>query len=193
MRGQERPGKPEGAILISGPAWIGGEKPRRFGRDRQGSGSGAEARHWPRAGGVPPAGPRVRAASQQGRPERKSGRVRPVLVFRPPASRKGCVQSGAATETFATTHGSVVLAAGGANTPAARQAWEQLARTYWRPLYGHAQERARESFAVGVYVHYASLAHCCIKKSRDQCWSDGSSCDFTNRCTSRRACSQSCC
>jgi len=56
---------------------------------------------------------------------------------------KGCVQSGLATETFATTHWSVVLAAGGANTPESRLAWEQLARTYWRPLYGHVRRRGR--------------------------------------------------
>jgi DNA-directed RNA polymerase specialized sigma24 family protein len=43
------------------------------------------------------------------------------------------------TETFATTHWSVVLAAGGASTPNSRHAWEQLARDYWRPLYAHAR------------------------------------------------------
>ncbi|MBE7503126.1 MAG: sigma-70 family RNA polymerase sigma factor [Verrucomicrobiales bacterium] len=56
---------------------------------------------------------------------------------------KGCVQSGPATETFATTHWSVVLAAGGTNTPESRLAWEQLARIYWRPLYGHVRRRGR--------------------------------------------------
>lgn len=52
-----------------------------------------------------------------------------MLVFRPAGSRKGCVQSGPTTETFTSTHRSVVLAAGGANTPDSRLAWEQLART----------------------------------------------------------------
>ena len=36
---------------------------------------------------------------------------------------------------FATTHWSVVLAAGGADSPAAEQALERLCRTYWYPLY----------------------------------------------------------
>lgn len=50
----------------------------------------------------------------------------------------------------------------------------------------------REAHRAGR-VHAPSLAHCCKKKSRDQCSNEGSSCAFTNRCTSRRACSPSCC
>lgn len=42
---------------------------------------------------------------------------------------------------FATTHWSVVLAAGGADNPAALEAWEQLARACWPPLYAHARRR----------------------------------------------------
>ncbi len=48
-----------------------------------------------------------------------------------------------APATFATTHWSVVLAAGSASTAGTRQAWEQLARAYWRPLYGHVRRRGR--------------------------------------------------
>ncbi|MBI4658863.1 MAG: sigma-70 family RNA polymerase sigma factor [Verrucomicrobia bacterium] len=44
---------------------------------------------------------------------------------------------------FATTHWSVVLAAGGASTTGTRHAWEQLARAHWRPLYGHVRRRGR--------------------------------------------------
>lgn len=44
---------------------------------------------------------------------------------------------------FATTHWSVVLAAVGSPTPEASGAWEQLALTYWRPLYSHARRRGR--------------------------------------------------
>ncbi|MBL9139129.1 MAG: sigma-70 family RNA polymerase sigma factor [Verrucomicrobiales bacterium] len=44
---------------------------------------------------------------------------------------------------FATTHWSVVLAAAGEATPAARQAWEHLARSCWQPLYVHARRHGR--------------------------------------------------
>jgi RNA polymerase sigma-70 factor (ECF subfamily) len=37
---------------------------------------------------------------------------------------------------FTTTHWSVVLAAGGGDLPAARQALEYLCQTYWYPVYG---------------------------------------------------------
>jgi RNA polymerase sigma factor (sigma-70 family) len=52
--------------------------------------------------------------------------------------------------TFATTHWSVVQAAGEANTPQAALALEKLCRTYWRPLYlfvrrnGHAAHDAED-------------------------------------------------
>jgi DNA-directed RNA polymerase specialized sigma24 family protein len=42
---------------------------------------------------------------------------------------------------FATTHWSVVLAAGGNDSPQARQALERLCRTYWYPLYAHVRRR----------------------------------------------------
>jgi RNA polymerase sigma-70 factor (ECF subfamily) len=58
---------------------------------------------------------------------------------------------------FATTHWSVVLAAGANNSAGAAQALERLCRTYWRPLYayicrrGHgpddAQDLTQEFFA----------------------------------------------
>jgi RNA polymerase sigma factor (sigma-70 family) len=51
------------------------------------------------------------------------------------------VQSGPASQTFATTRWSVVLAAGGENSSDARHAWEQLAGAYWRPLYAHVRRR----------------------------------------------------
>jgi len=35
----------------------------------------------------------------------------------------------------------MVLAAGDANAPGARHAWEELARVYWRPLYWHVRRR----------------------------------------------------
>jgi DNA-directed RNA polymerase specialized sigma24 family protein len=56
---------------------------------------------------------------------------------------KGCVPPSPATERFATTHWSVVLAAGGVDTPTARQAWDQLTRAIWRPLYAHARRRGQ--------------------------------------------------
>jgi DNA-directed RNA polymerase specialized sigma24 family protein len=40
---------------------------------------------------------------------------------------------------FATTHWSAVLEAGSSESPHARQALEELCRTYWYPLYAHAR------------------------------------------------------
>jgi DNA-directed RNA polymerase specialized sigma24 family protein len=40
---------------------------------------------------------------------------------------------------FATTHWSAVLEAGRTESPRARQALEELCRTYWYPLYAHAR------------------------------------------------------
>ncbi len=42
---------------------------------------------------------------------------------------------------FATTHWSVVLAAGEENTPQSAAALEQLCRAYWYPLYGYVRRR----------------------------------------------------
>jgi RNA polymerase sigma factor (sigma-70 family) len=42
---------------------------------------------------------------------------------------------------FATTHWSVVLAAGEQNTPQSAAALEQLCRAYWYPLYAYARRR----------------------------------------------------
>jgi RNA polymerase sigma-70 factor (ECF subfamily) len=44
-------------------------------------------------------------------------------------------------DRFATTHWTVVLAAGGKPTPAADQALAELCRTYWYPLYAYARRR----------------------------------------------------
>jgi DNA-directed RNA polymerase specialized sigma24 family protein len=43
--------------------------------------------------------------------------------------------------TFATTHWSVVLAAGQRDSPAATEALENLCRTYWYPLYAYIRRR----------------------------------------------------
>jgi RNA polymerase sigma factor (sigma-70 family) len=59
---------------------------------------------------------------------------------------------------FATTHWSVVLAAGDPATPAALAALETLCRTYWYPLYaylrrtGHGPEDA-EDLVQGFFLH----------------------------------------
>jgi DNA-directed RNA polymerase specialized sigma24 family protein len=45
---------------------------------------------------------------------------------------------------FATTHWSVVLAAGQAAGAQASDALEQLCRTYWAPLYAHVRARGRD-------------------------------------------------
>jgi len=53
----------------------------------------------------------------------------------PPASAPG------RDDTFATTHWTVVLAAGRAHTPQADHALEELCRTYWYPLYAYVRRR----------------------------------------------------
>ena len=42
---------------------------------------------------------------------------------------------------FATTHWSVVLAAGGSNSPQAQASLEKLCQTYWYPLYAYVRRR----------------------------------------------------
>ncbi len=49
--------------------------------------------------------------------------------------------SNASPGIFATTHWSVVLAAGGDASPAAREALERLCRAYWFPLYGYVRAK----------------------------------------------------
>lgn len=47
------------------------------------------------------------------------------------------------TGVFATTHWSVVLAAGDDSSPASTAALERLCRAYWFPLYAHFRRRGR--------------------------------------------------
>ncbi|HOB99894.1 MAG TPA: sigma factor [Verrucomicrobiota bacterium] len=70
---------------------------------------------------------------------------------------------------FTTTHWSVVLAAGGAPSPQAEAALDQLCRIYWYPLYayvrssGHsavdAEDLTQEFFARLLAKHYLSAVH----------------------------------
>lgn len=73
-----------------------------------------------------------------------------------------------------TTHWSVVLQAGGGDSPTARAALEQLCGTYWYPLYAHVRRRGhgpheapdltQEFFS--VLLRRNSLASVCQKKGR---------------------------
>ena len=56
-----------------------------------------------------------------------------------PDSERG--RSSERQEWFATTHWSVVLAAGHDSAPGAREALEKLCRTYWYPLYAYVRRR----------------------------------------------------
>lgn len=58
-------------------------------------------------------------------------------------SSAGIPTSSASTpgDIFATTHWTVVLAAGRQNTPASQHALEQLCQTYWFPLYAYVRRR----------------------------------------------------
>jgi RNA polymerase sigma-70 factor (ECF subfamily) len=69
---------------------------------------------------------------------------------------------------FATTHWSVVRAAGGEDSPQATEALEKLCRTYWYPLYAHvrrhghgpeeAQDLTQEFFARLLAKEYTARA-----------------------------------
>jgi RNA polymerase sigma-70 factor (ECF subfamily) len=69
---------------------------------------------------------------------------------------------------FTTTHWSVVLTAGHDSSPSAREALEQLCRTYWYPLYAfvrrqgqdveEAQDLTQEFFARLLAKNYLALA-----------------------------------
>lgn len=50
-------------------------------------------------------------------------------------------QDGGQAHWFTTTHWSVVLPAGQANSPQAAEALENLCRTYWYPLYAYARRK----------------------------------------------------
>jgi RNA polymerase sigma-70 factor (ECF subfamily) len=52
-----------------------------------------------------------------------------------------CASASAPGDIFATTHWSVVLAAGQRHTPHADRALEQLCQTYWFPLYAYVRRR----------------------------------------------------
>jgi DNA-directed RNA polymerase specialized sigma24 family protein len=59
---------------------------------------------------------------------------------------------------FATTHWSVVLAAGEGNTPQSSAALEQLCRTYWYPLYAFVRRRGyghedAQDLTQGFFAH----------------------------------------
>jgi RNA polymerase sigma-70 factor (ECF subfamily) len=85
-----------------------------------------------------------------------------------PGERHAAVFGAADPYVFATTHWSVVLAAGQAASPAAAAALEQLCRTYWYPLYafvrrkGHsphdAQDLTQAFFARLLEKNYVAQA-----------------------------------
>ena len=52
-----------------------------------------------------------------------------------------CASSSAPGDVFATTHWTVVLAAGQRHTPQADGALEELCKTYWFPLYAYVRRR----------------------------------------------------
>ncbi|PYI87346.1 MAG: RNA polymerase subunit sigma-24, partial [Verrucomicrobia bacterium] len=53
------------------------------------------------------------------------------------------MHAGETNAVFATTHWSVVLAAGNTDTPAANSALETLLRAYWKPLYFYLRQRGQ--------------------------------------------------
>jgi RNA polymerase sigma-70 factor (ECF subfamily) len=64
-------------------------------------------------------------------------------------------------ETFATTHWTVVLAAGREGAPGADRALEQLCRTYWYPLYAFVRRNGRthedaEDLTQGFFARFLS-------------------------------------
>src|SRR5882762_5557579 len=83
----------------------------------------------------------------------------------PPSEQPSVVHT---AQLFATTHWSVVLQAGGKDSPQATEALEALCRSYWYPLYayvrrnGHtphdAQDLTQEFFARLLERKYLQLA-----------------------------------
>ncbi len=61
------------------------------------------------------------------------------------SSTDGVEPSAKGSGLFTTTHWSVVLAAGQADSPAAAQALEQLCRIYWYPLYVFVRRQGHEA------------------------------------------------
>lgn len=76
-----------------------------------------------------------------------------------PASRPTLPAEASSGDIFATTHWTVVLAAGGQSTPLADRALEELCRVYWYPLYayvrrqGHSKEDA-EDLTQGFFARF---------------------------------------
>src|SRR6266478_4563082 len=58
-----------------------------------------------------------------------------------PASGSTQGIGGGKADWFATTHWSVVLAAGQDSSPGAQEALEKLCRTYWYPLYAYVRRK----------------------------------------------------
>jgi RNA polymerase sigma-70 factor (ECF subfamily) len=54
-----------------------------------------------------------------------------------------CASSSPPGDVFATTHWTVVLAAGKRGSPDSQRALEELCRTYWFPLYAYVRRRGR--------------------------------------------------
>ena len=79
--------------------------------------------------------------------------------------------SGAAAVQFATTHWSMVLAAGTGSAPAAQEALERLCRAYWYPLYafirrhGHSPDDAQD-LTQGFFAYL--LAHHLVARADRQ-------------------------
>jgi RNA polymerase sigma-70 factor (ECF subfamily) len=61
------------------------------------------------------------------------------------ASRIHDKQQSAGARRFATTHWSVVVAAGGRPSPESREALAALCRTYWYPLYAYVRRRGYQA------------------------------------------------
>jgi RNA polymerase sigma factor (sigma-70 family) len=85
-----------------------------------------------------------------------------------PSPEAGPISASAPRAVFATTHWSVVLAAGHSSVPGAQEALETLCRTYWYPLYVYvrgqgqsphdAQDLTQEFFARLLEKKYLRLA-----------------------------------
>lgn len=82
--------------------------------------------------------------------------------------------SPSASTSFATTHWSVVLAAGEQGSPESRAALEALCRAYWYPLYAYVRRRGHgahdaQDLTQGFFLHllgHGYLAHADPRKGR---------------------------
>src|SRR5882724_2810542 len=79
------------------------------------------------------------------------------------SSEAGPVSASPSPGAFATTHWSVVLAAGQSSAPGAQEALEKLCRTYWYPVYVYVRRQGQSPHDAQDLTR--SFSRACWKRS----------------------------